>query len=50
MNYDQSQKRLLDELKEEKNTIDSKKHVCVKSDGKIINFNTFKGSLELAMS
>ena len=37
-------------LKKKKNTIDSKKHVSVKSDGKIFNFNTFKGSLELAMS
>ena len=32
-------KELLHELKEEKNTIDSKKIVCVKSDGIIFNFN-----------
>ena len=35
-------KKLLDEPKEEKQTIDSKQIVCVKSDGTIFNFNTFK--------
>ena len=35
-------KELLDELKEEKNSIDSKRLVCVKSDG------TFKSSLDFA--
>ena len=35
-------KKLLDEPKEEKQTIVSKQIVCVKSDGPIFNFNTFK--------
>ena len=34
-------KELLDELKEEKNSIDSKILVCVKSDGTIFNINNF---------
>ena len=41
-------KELLDELKEEKNSIDSKRLVCVKSDGTIFNFNVFKSSLDFA--
>ena len=39
-------KELLDELKEEKNNTDSKRPVCVKSDGKNFNFNFFKSSLD----
>ena len=39
---------MLDELKEEKNSIDSKRLVCVKSDGTIFNFNVFKSSLDFA--
>ena len=35
-------KKLLDEIKEEKNTNHPKKPVCVKSDGTVFNFNTFK--------
>ena len=35
-------KKLLDEIKKEKNTIDSEKLVCVKTDGKFFNLNTFK--------
>ena len=35
-------KELFDELKEEKNSIDSKILVCVKSDGTIFKFNNFK--------
>ena len=31
-------KKLLDELKKEKNTIDPEKRVCVKTDGTIFNF------------
>ena len=34
-------KELLDELKEEKNNTDSKRLVCVKSDGTIFNFQQF---------
>ena len=41
-------KELLDELKEEKNSIDSKRLVCVKSDGTIFNFNILKSSLDFA--
>ena len=40
--------KLLDEFEEEKNSIDSKRLVCVKSDGTIINFNVFKSSLDFA--
>ena len=43
-------KELLEELKQKKNTIDPKKHVCMKSDGTIFNFNTFIGSLELVQT
>ena len=39
---------MLDELKKEKNTIDSEELVRVKSDGTIFNFNSFKNSLEFA--
>ena len=39
---------MLDELKEEENSIDSKRLVCVKSDATIFNFNVFKGSLDFA--
>ena len=35
-------KRLLDEINKEKNTIDSEKLVCVKTDGKFFNLNTLK--------
>ena len=35
-------KKLLDETKKEKNTIDSEKLVCVKTDGKFFNLNTLK--------
>ena len=42
------EKELLNELKEEKNGIDSKKLVCVKSDGTIFIFNVFKNSLDIA--
>ena len=38
------------ELEEEKNTINFRKLVCVKTDGTSFNFNTFKGSLELALN
>ena len=41
-------KELLDELKEGKNSIDSKRLVCVKTDGAIFNFNAFKSSLDFA--
>ena len=41
-------KELLDELKEKKNSIDSERLVCVKSDGTIFNFNIFKNSLDFA--
>ena len=40
----------LDELKEEKNSIDSKRLACVKSDGTIFNINVFKNSLDFASS
>ena len=39
-------KTFLDELKEEENSTDSKRLVCVKSDGTICNFNVFKSSLD----
>ena len=39
-------KKLLDDIKKEKNTIDFETLVCVKTDGTIFNFNTFKNSLE----
>ena len=35
-------KKLLDEIKKEKNTIDSEKLVCVKTDGKFFKLNTLK--------
>ena len=38
---------MLDDLKEEKNTIDLEKLVCAKFDGTIFNFSTFKNSLDL---
>ena len=41
-------KKLLDELKKEKNTIVPEKHVCAKFDGTRFNFNSFKNSLEFA--
>ena len=41
-------KKLLDELGEEKNSIDFERLVCVKSDGTIFNFNVFKSSLDFA--
>ena len=39
---------MLDELKKENNTTDSKKRICVTSDGTIFNFNPFKNSLDFA--
>ena len=39
---------MLDELKDEKNIIDSKGLVCVKSDETIFDFNVFKSSLHFA--
>ena len=41
-------KELLDQLKEEKNSIDSKRLVCVKYNGTIFNFNVFKSSSDFA--
>ena len=41
-------KELLYELKEEKNSTDSKRLVCIKSDRTIFNFNVFKSSLDFA--
>ena len=41
-------KELLDKLKEEKNSIDSKRLVCAKSDGTTFNFNVFKSSSDFA--
>ena len=38
-------KKLLNELKKEKNTIVPEKHVCVKFDATHFNFNSFKNSL-----
>ena len=35
-------KQLMSEIKKEENDIDPEKRVCTKSDGKILNFNTFK--------
>ena len=40
--------KLLDELKEGKNTIDLEKLVCAKFDGTSFNFITFKNLLQLA--
>ena len=39
---------MLDEIKKENNSIDSKRLACVKFDGRIFNFNIFKNSLDLA--
>ena len=39
---------MLDEVKEEKNSTDFKRLVCLKSDGTILNFNVFKCSLDFA--
>ena len=39
---------MLDEFKEEKDNINFKNLVCVKSDGSIFNFNVFKSSLDFA--
>ena len=41
-------KELLDLLKEEKNSIDFKRLVCVKYDRTISDFNVFKSSLDFA--
>ena len=41
-------KELFERIKKEKNDTDSKKFVCVKTDGTIFNFNKFKNSLYLA--
>ena len=41
-------KELLDELRKEKNSIDSKRLACVKSEGTIFNFNVFRRSLDFA--
>ena len=48
MHQVQRQKKLLDMLKKENNTIDSKKRVSVKTNGTIFNFHTFKNALEFA--
>ena len=37
---------MLDELKNEKDTIDPEKLVCVKTHGTTFKFNTFKNSLD----
>ena len=39
---------MLDEFKGKKNSIDSKRLACVKSDGTIFNFNVFKSTLDFA--
>ena len=41
-------KQLLNKIKEEVNDIDSPKIICINSDGKLFNFNTFKPLLKLA--
>ena len=41
-------KELLDELKEEKNSVDFKRLACVKYDRKVFNFSVFKSSLDFA--
>ena len=43
-------KEFLEEKKKKKSTIDPKKRVCMESDGTILNFNTFIGSLELVQT
>ena len=39
---------MLDELKEEKNSVDSERLVYIKFDGTIFDFNVFKSSLDFA--
>ena len=41
-------KKLLNKIKEEENDIDSPKIICINSDGKLFNFNTFKPLLKFA--
>ena len=40
----------MNEIKEEENDIDPKKLFCIKSDGKIFNFNIFKFFFKFASS
>ena len=40
----------MNEIKEEENDIDSQNLVCVRRDGTIFNFSTFKLSFKLASS
>ena len=48
--FSSDSKQLLNETKEEGSEINPKKLVCTKSDGKFLNFNTFKPSLKYASS
>ena len=41
-------KQLLNKIKEEENDIESPKIICINSDGKLFNFNTFKPLLKFA--
>ena len=43
-------KQLMNEIKKEENDIDPEKIVCTKSDGKILNLNTFKSSFKFPSS
>ena len=43
-------KQLMNEIKKEKNDIDPEKLVCTKSDGNVLNLNTFKPSFKFASS
>ena len=43
-------RQLMNEIKEEENDIDSQNLVCVRRDGTIFNFSTFKLSFKLASS
>ena len=42
------EKQLLNKINEEENGFDPKKIICINSDGKLFNFNTFKPLLKLA--
>ena len=42
------EKQLLNKINEEENDIDPKKIICINSDGKLFNFNTFKPLLKFA--
>ena len=39
---------LFEEIKKEKNDISPEKPICLKTDGIVFNFNTFKASLDFA--